>query len=207
MRKDDLCPRVDGAPTFKAAPAAWEILALLQQRMLPIHEMLETLAGHRPEDLRAAYWLTRRQADLARRQLLVNGEDAGRAARIRARNILARAYRQAVVVDERVRLEAELQDVLARIRRDPPPAQGTHLRSPMQALQLAGAPQPVEVKLRRLVAIRPDGLAAALERLRGLAPDGWLRRGWPSRDERPVMIRVLEVALQLQREGLAARNT
>jgi hypothetical protein len=185
---------------YRETRAAWEILAILDRELLPIDQMLERLAGFQVEDLRAAYWLTRRRAELIRRRILVDGEDDGRAARIRARNILARARKQSAVEEEGHQLEEEARSVMAAIRGSPPPSIGIHAKSSIQVLLLAGAPQPLTVRLRRLLSVRPTDLAAAHDRLAKLPADAWLRKGWPSRLERPHMLRVLELAKELQGE-------
>lgn len=188
---------------FQETPAAWEILVILDRQLLPISQMLEQLSGFSAADLHAAYWLTRRRAELARRGLLVDGEDAGRAARIRARNILARAHHQSRMVEQSMLLEDELRAVLEEIRGSPPASIGTHLRSPLQVLALAGSTQPLPVRLRRLLAVHPDRLEAARLRLLALPDQAWLRGRWPSRLERPHMRMVIEQALRLQRELLS----
>lgn len=198
---------VTGGTLYHETPAAWEILAILGRELLPMEMLLELLAGFHSSDLHAAYWLTRRCAELVRRDLLVDGEDAGRGARIRARNILARASRQSMLVEQTMLLEEDLRAVREEIRGSPPANIGTHLRSSLQVLVLAGSAQPLSVRLRRLLAMHPDRLEAARLRMLTLPDIAWLRKGWPSRLERPHMRRVLELASQLQRELLANRET
>lgn len=188
---------------FQETQAAWEILAILDRQLLPISQMLEQLSGFTSTDLHAAYWLTRRRAELARRGLLVDGEDAGRAARIRARNILARAHHQRRMVEQSMLLEDDLHAVLEEIRSNPPANIGTHLRQPLHVLALAGSTQPLSVRLRRLLAVHPNQLEAARQRLVALPDQAWLRGRWPSRLERPHMRMVIEQALRLQRELLS----
>ena len=207
MRPDGLRSTSNaGGAIYHETPAAWEILAILDRKLLPIDTMLEMLAGFHSSDLHAAYWLTRRHAELESRNILVNGDDAGRANRIRARNILARACHQNLMVERTQLLEEESSAVMEAIRGSPPAIIGTHLRSILQVLVLAGSTQPLSVRLRRLLAVRPMKLEDAQQRLLGLPPDAWLRKGWPSRLERPHMVWVLKQAIQLQKELLADRK-
>ncbi|MFA7331084.1 MAG: hypothetical protein WC326_08430 [Candidatus Delongbacteria bacterium] len=191
---------------YLETPAVWEILAILDREALPMETVLEHLAGFRWEDLQSAYWLTRRRADLQRRQVLVDGDDVGRAARIRARNYLTRAVQQTLMVERSRMLEEEAAAIVALVRGSPPPHIGAHLRSVIQVLVLAGSPQPLTVRLRRLLAVTPQRLEEALQRLLALPAHAQLRRAWPSRLERPLMAWVLEQAIHLQRELLADRN-
>ena len=205
MRPDGL--RGIRGGVFYETPEAWEILEILDRQMLDIGTMLGLLARFSSRDLHAAYGLTRRQAELERRRILVDGEDAGRAARIRARNILARAHQQNLLAERTNRGDEEAQRVVDDIRGSPPTSIGTHLRSPHQVLILAGSTQPLPVRLRRLLAVQPERLSEALQRLQALPHDAWLRSGWPSRQERPLMRRLLELAIQLQRELMDRPNT
>ena len=204
MRPDGL--RGIRGGTFYETHEAWEILEILDRQMLDIGTMLGLMGRFTSRDLHAAYGLTRRHAELERRSLLVDGEDAGRAARIRARNILARARHQSLMVEQSQLLEEESRAVLEAIRGSPPAVIGTHLRSVLQVLMLAGSTQPLPVRLRRLMAIHPGRLNEARERLLDLPDNAWLRGRWPSRLERPHMRRVMEQATQLQRELLADRK-
>ena len=188
---------------YYETPEAWEILVILDRQMLDIGTMLGLLARFSSRDLHAAYGLTRRHAELEQRHILVDGEDAGRAARIRARNILARAHHQNQMAERSCLLDEEARQVVADIRGSPPTSIGTHVRSIHQVLILAGSPQPLHVRLRRLLAVQPDQLAGALRRLVELPDGACLRKGWPSRQERPHMRMVLEQALRLQRELLS----
>lgn len=196
-----------GASRYHETPEAWEILAILNRQLLPIDAMLGLLAGFRSADLHAAYWLTRRHAELEARDILVGGLDAGRAARIRARNILVRARQQNLMAEESALLEEEARAVLDEIRGSPPANIGTHLRSTMQTLMLAGSAQPLSVRLRRLLAVHPERLEAARARLAALPDTAWLRGRWPSRLERSHMRLVMDKATQLQRELLARKET
>ncbi|MFA7329838.1 MAG: hypothetical protein WC326_02075 [Candidatus Delongbacteria bacterium] len=207
MPSDGVGGRLAGpGRVYLETPAAWEILAILDRKILPMESMLELLAGFKSEDLQAAYWLTRRRADLERRQVLSDGAADGRAARIQARNILVRAAQQNLMIERSRLLAEEAGAILEEVRGSPPPLIGTHLRSVIQVLVLAGSPQPLLVRLRRLLAVRPIKLEEALQRLRGLPPSAWLRSGWPSRLERPHMAWVLEQAILLQKELLADRK-
>jgi hypothetical protein len=195
-----------GATVYHETPEAWEILAILDRQLLPIDTMLDLLAGFHSSDLHAAYWLTRRHADLVRQNILVDGVDAGRAARIRARNILARARHQSLMAEQTQLLEEASRAVLEDIRGSPPAIIGTHLRSIYQVLLLAGSPQPLSVRLRRLLAVHPQRLEAARQRILTLPDNAWLRGRWPSRLERPHMRRVMKQATMLQHELLANRE-
>lgn len=206
MKPDGLRGRPAGASSYHETPEAWEILAILDRQMLPIERMLELLSGYTAADLHAAYWLTRRREELGRRRLLVDGEDDGRAARIRARQILARAKAQMEMVEQSSLLEDEFRAVLEEIRAGPPPHIGTHMRPALQVLALAGSTQPLSVRLRRLLAIHPDWLESARQRLAALPDDAWLRGRWPSKLERPHMRLVMEQAIRLQREMMPPRE-
>jgi hypothetical protein len=207
MRPDGLRGRPARASSYHETPEAWEILAILDRQLLPIDKMLELLSGFRAADLHAAYWLTRRREELGRRHILVDGEDAGRAARIRARQILSRAKAQMEMVEQTSLLEDEFRAVLEEIRAGPPLHIGTHMRPALQVLALAGSAQPLSVRLRRLLAVHPERLEAARARLAALPDTAWLRGRWPSRLERPHMRLVMDKATQLQRELLARKET
>lgn len=137
---------------------------------------MEKLASYSPRDLRGAYHLTRNLEELRRRDLLVEGEDAGRACRIRARNLLRRAFRQARLVEEAERFVLEREALAREILAAPPNPRGYRFRSRVQVLRLATSDKPLMVKARQLLEVRRDDLATARDSLQPVEPDNPTRQ-------------------------------
>lgn len=152
-------------PATYGTPGAWEILDLLDRRQLGVATLLERLAGFSIRDLRGAYHVTRNLEELRRRAVLVEGEDAGRASRIRARNLLRRAFRQARLMEEAEQLACEQEALTREILAAPPAPRGYRIRSLVQVLRLATSDKPLPVKARQLLEVRRDDLAGARDSL------------------------------------------
>ena len=166
MKTDELHRWPQGErPGSYGTPGAWEILDLLDRRQLRAATLLERLAACSTRDLRGAYHLTRNLEELNRRTMLVEGEDAGRARRISARNLLRRAFRQARLVEEAQDLAHQREALAREILADPPDPRGYRIRSGVQVLRLASSELPLPIKARRLLEVRRKDLAAARDSL------------------------------------------
>lgn len=198
MKQDDLhrWPRGE-RPASYGTPGAWEILDLLDRRQLGVATLMERLARYSARDLRGAYHLTRNLEELHRKTVLVEGEDAGRASRISARNLLRRAFRQARLAEEAEQLlhqqEALAQEILAA----PPAPRGYRIRSLVQVLRLATSDKPLPMKTRQILEVRLDDLAAARASLQAEGPDKCVRQAGISELERDRIQRLLTWALDL----------
>lgn len=187
-------------PLYHATPGAWEILQLLDRPGMRISAQLALLVPFSTRDLRGAYALTRDLEELRRREILVTGEDDGRALRISVRATLRRAFHQAQLVEESAQLELEAPAILDAIRAAPPVERDTYLRTVRQVLDMAAAAQPLPVRLRLLLAVRREDLAAGAARLHDLPPGRYIHGRWPSVHERQQLLRVLELTLALQQD-------
>lgn len=184
-------------PASYGTPGAWEILDLLERRQLGVATLMERLAGYSTRDLRGAYHLTRNLEELHRKSVLVEGEDAGRARRIRARNLLRRAFRQARLAEETEQLVHQQEALAREILAAPPAQRGYRIRSLVQVLRLATSDKPLKVLARQLLEVRRVDLAAARDGLQALDPDKRVRQAGISELEGDRIQRLLTWALDL----------
>ncbi|MDP2361997.1 MAG: hypothetical protein Q8O14_14815 [bacterium] len=187
-------------PAFFATPGAWEILQLLDRQALSLDEKLGRLQPFSTRDIRGAYFLTRQRHELAARDLLVSGEDSGRAERISARNLLRRAFVQAQAQEEAAQLAREFETIIEQVRASPPAVLGDRIRSVHQVCILASAAQPLPLRLQLLMEVQADCLAAAADVLQSLADGQTVIGSWPRPLERDQALRLLDAAMALQRE-------
>ena len=184
-------------PASYGTPGAWEILDLLERQQLGVATLMERLAGYSTRDLRGAYHLTRNLEELHRKSVLVEGEDAGRARRIRARNLLRRAFRQARLAEETEQLVHQQEALAREILAEPPAQRGYRIRSLVQVLRLATSDKPLKVLARQLLEVRRVDLAAARDGLQALDPDKRVRQAGISELEGDRIQRLLTWALDL----------
>jgi hypothetical protein len=187
-------------PTFFATPGAWEILQIVEREALSLGARLQLLAPYTTRDLRGAYFLTRDLAALQRRQVLADGEDAGRAARIRARNLLKRAFAGAHLKESASQAAGDLDEVRAQLRASPPVRAGYLVKSVRQVLALAASGHPLSIRMRRLLAVRQEDLRRAAAHIEALAPGRFLYPSWPTPEEREHLLQVLALASALLEE-------
>jgi hypothetical protein len=183
-------------PVYFATPRAWELLHVLESRDPRQPEVQEALAGSSLRDVRGAYFLTRDLAALRRREVLVEGDDEGRARRIQVRNILKRAYRDLWLQGEGARREREAVLVQQALRERPPTRPGWRRLTPPQVLTLARSLQPLELRVRRLLELDPGLLREVRDQLAALATAAQPNPRWPHGPQAEHLAWVLGVAIQ-----------
>jgi hypothetical protein len=187
-------------PVYFATPGAWEILHLVSQETLKPADVRQALATRSTRDIRGAYFLTRELHELRRREVLVQGDDDGRAARIRARNALRRAFEDTRLREEANRREHEIAPILEDIRAHPPTRPGRRLKTPREVLSLASSTQSLAVRLRLLVEVRVEDLEAGIDHLRPYAASESSAGRWPGGPEGRQLLWVLEQAVLLLKD-------
>lgn len=187
-------------PVYFATEAAWRILEIVARDALSHDARLELLMPYATRDIRGAYFLTRDRAALIRQQVLMSGVDAGQAARICARNLLRRAFERASLREAATRMERERGSIRAHFKASPPPVVGYRHRSTRQALDLATSRQPLLIRVRKLLELKPGVLACAAAAIRDPASCRILYPRWPTAEEREQVAGILDLALDLLQE-------
>jgi len=183
-------------PVYFATPRAWELLHVLEGQDPRRPEVQAVLAAASLRDLRGAYFLTRDLATLRRREVLVEGDDDGRARRIQVRHFLRRAYRDLWLQGEGERREREATLVRQALREQPPARPGWRRLTPPQVLALARSLQPLERRVRLLLELDHGLLREVQAQLTALATAPHPKPRWPHGHQAGHLAWVLDLAIQ-----------